>query len=147
MSHRLNAIGQCWARHQNNTVPASVSIKLSGTGRLLDIKHMCYEYTTPPPFWPTQTTQTSLPDKEYSCCSHPSFSYRSNAHLLSRSDQWSDCQTGCGKMRACCSFSGYADFTRTHQTDPLLVQCLATAVKPSKPKTNTVWSSKDNTSN
>ena len=47
MSHRLNAIGQCWARHQNNTVPASLSITLSGTGRLLDIKHMCYEYTTP----------------------------------------------------------------------------------------------------
>ena len=26
---------------------ASSSIKLSGTGRLLDITHMCYEYTIP----------------------------------------------------------------------------------------------------
>ena len=35
---------------------------------------------------------------EYSCCSHPSRSYSCKAHLLSRSDQWSDCQTWCGKM-------------------------------------------------
>ena len=26
------------------------------------------------------------------------FVYSSNAHLLSRTDQWSDCQTWCGKM-------------------------------------------------
>ena len=35
---------------------------------------------------------------EYSCCAHPSFSYSFHRHLLSRSDQGSDCQTGCGKM-------------------------------------------------
>ena len=100
----------------------SSSINLSATGGLIDITLMCYEYTTPPPpppLWPTQTNQTSWPEpravvhsakpstlqtvnrwrhNEYSCCLHPSFSYSSMAHLLTRSDQWSDCQTWCGKM-------------------------------------------------
>ena len=50
--------------------------------------------------WPsTLQTVNRWHHNEYSCCSHPSFSYRSSAHLLSRSDQWSYCQTGCGKMK------------------------------------------------
>ena len=35
---------------------------------------------------------------EYSCCSHPSFSYRRPTHMLSRSDRWSDGLTWWGKV-------------------------------------------------
>ena len=74
------------------------------TGRLLDITHMCYEYRTP--LLPGQLRQPRQSDlrvtstllsinrhNEYPCCSHPSRSYICEAHLLSRSDQWSDGQT------------------------------------------------------
>ena len=71
---------------QMNTVcvTSSSSIKLSATGRLLDITYMCYEYRTP--LFPTQLLQarqsdlsvTSIPQSvnrwrhnEYSWCSHP----------------------------------------------------------------------------
>ena len=62
----------------------SLSIKLSATGRLLDITYMCYEYRTP--LFPGQLLQarqsdlsvTSIPQSvnrwrhnEYSWCSHP----------------------------------------------------------------------------
>ena len=66
-----------------------------------------------PPLWPTQTAQTiwhkcdltlqsvnRWRHNEYSCCSHPSRSYICKAHLLSRSDQWSDGQTWKGNMLA-----------------------------------------------
>ena len=47
--------------------------------------------------WPsTLQTVNRWRHNEYSWCSHPSFSYSPKAHLLSRSDQWSDCQTWCG---------------------------------------------------
>ena len=77
----------------------SASIKVSATGRLLDITYMCYDYTTP-----SSLANSDNPDKmtcsvtfhllsvnrwrhnEYSCCSHSSCSYRSNAHMWSKSD-------------------------------------------------------------
>ena len=78
---------------------ASSSVKLSAPSRLLDITHMCYEYTTPLLSGQLrQPRQDDLSVKKYSCCSQLSCSYSFNAHLLSRSDQWSDCQTWCGKM-------------------------------------------------
>ena len=63
---------------------SSSSIKLSATGRVLDITYMCYEYRTP--LFPAQLLQarqsdlsvTSIPQSvnrwrhnEYSWCSHP----------------------------------------------------------------------------
>ena len=81
------------------------------TGRLLDNTHMCYEYTTPFSLansdntdkmnwvWPcTLQSVNRWRHYEYSCCLHPSCSYNFKAHLLSRSDQWSDCQTWCDKL-------------------------------------------------
>ena len=86
---------------------ASSSIQLSATGSLLDITHMCYEYRIP--LLPGQFRKPRQSDlsvtstlhsvnrwrhNEYLCCSHPSRSYISKAHLLSRSDS----QTWFGKM-------------------------------------------------
>ena len=76
----------------------------------LDNPYMCYEFRTPllpPPPWPIHSwfrlpkqsdlsVTSTLPSvnrwrhNEYSCCSHPSFLYRLNTHLLSRSDYRSD---------------------------------------------------------
>ena len=48
--------------------------------------------------WPSTLQTVNLwCHNEYSCCSHSS-SYSFPTPLLSRSDQWSDCQTWCGKM-------------------------------------------------
>ena len=80
------------------------SIQLSANSRLLDIRHMCYEYWTPllPGKQPRQSdlsVTSTLKSvnwwrhNEYSYCLHPSRSYICNAHMLSRSDQWSDCHT------------------------------------------------------
>ena len=84
-------------------VAPSSSIQLSATRRLLNIRYMCYEFRTP--LLPGQLKQLRQSDlsvtstlqsvnrsrhNEYSCCSHPSFSYRLPTHLLSRSDRWSD---------------------------------------------------------
>ena len=72
----------------------------------LDNPYMCYVFRTPllpPPPWPihswfrrpkqfdlsvTSTLQSvnRWRHNEYSCCSHPSFSYPLHTHLLSRSD-------------------------------------------------------------
>ena len=62
--------------------------------------------------WPsTLHTVNRWRHNEYSCCSHPSITYSFHRHLLSRSDQWSDCQTGCGKMNVVGGEAAIYNFT------------------------------------
>ena len=97
----------------------SSSIKLSATGRLLDITYMCYEYRTP--LFPAQLLQarqsdlsvTSIPQSvnrwrhnEYSWCSHPlHFVQASNTPVVKvRLVVWRSDLTGQGaKTRPMCS--------------------------------------------
>ena len=99
-------MGKAIALKINTCSSSSSSIQLSAIGRLLYITHMCYEYKTP--LLPGKLRQPRQSDlsvtstlqsvswwrhNAYSCCSHPSRPYICEAHLLSRSDQWSDGQT------------------------------------------------------
>ena len=85
--------------YQLGSIKASSSIQLSATGRLLDIRYMCYEFGTP--LFPAQLLQarqsdlsvTSIPQSVTSDvimnihdARTPSISYRPHTHLLSRSD-------------------------------------------------------------